>query len=124
VPSALYSISTETFLLYLDKRPPMLSDTLLSLPQSSLFLPASQQRKHGHQTFGKSGHTKSQRSCMLRASRLGQSPFSCCHPHFFLPHSSSSSRLTAGASFTSGGKDGVSSDTVLISELSDRYLWY
>jgi len=28
-------------------------------------------------TFGKSGHTKSQRSCMLCASRFGQSPLSC-----------------------------------------------
>jgi len=38
--------------------------------QSSLFLLASQQRKHGHKTFGRSGQTKSQRSCMLCVSRL------------------------------------------------------
>jgi hypothetical protein len=32
---------------------------------------------HFHKTFGRSGHIKSQRSCMLCASRLGQSPLSC-----------------------------------------------
>jgi hypothetical protein len=38
---------------------------------------------HFHKTFGKSGQTKSQRSSMLRASRLGQSPFSCSF-HFIM----------------------------------------
>src|SRR5262245_15631318 len=38
-----------------------------------------------HKTFGRSGHTKSQRSCMLCASRFGQSPFSCSFHFIMLP---------------------------------------
>jgi len=36
-----------------------------------------------HRTFGKSGHTNSQRSCRPYASRLGQSPLSCSR-HFIM----------------------------------------
>jgi len=36
-----------------------------------------------HKTFGRSGHIKSQRSCRLGSSRLGQSPFSCSF-HFIM----------------------------------------
>jgi hypothetical protein len=37
----------------------------------------------GYRTFGRSGHIKSQRSIMLCASRLGQSPLSCSF-HFIM----------------------------------------
>src|SRR5262245_12686360 len=53
------------------------------------------------------------------------------HCQLSLPQSSSAPCFTAGASceglslvVTVGANDGISSGTVLVSELSDRYLWY
>jgi hypothetical protein len=42
------------------------------------------QRLSGYSTFGKSGHTKSHRSC-IRASRFGQSVFSISRHFIMLP---------------------------------------